>query len=80
MSEELKPCPFCGGKAVIEVIEPHRHIICKMPVYKGGAFIECTECGCAISGETETGWNACWDEILKESQNEGGASKTNPTG
>ena len=25
MSEELKPCPFCGGKAVIEVIEPHRH-------------------------------------------------------
>ena len=35
MSEELKPCPFCGGKAVIEVIEPHRHIICKMPVYKG---------------------------------------------
>lgn len=26
MSEELKPCPFCGGKAVIEVIEPHRHI------------------------------------------------------
>lgn len=56
MSEELKPCPFCGGKAVIEVIEPHRHIICKMPVYKGGAFIECTECGCAISGEMETVW------------------------
>ena len=26
------------------------------------------------------GWNACLDEILKESQNEGGASKTNPTG
>lgn len=26
------------------------------------------------------GWNACLDEILKEPQNEGGASKTNPTG
>ena len=48
MSEELKPCPFCGGKAVIEVIELHRHIICKMPVYKGGAFIECTECGLSL--------------------------------
>lgn len=53
MSEELKPCPFCGGKAVIEVIEPHEHIICKMPSYTGGAFIECKECGCAISGETK---------------------------
>lgn len=61
MSEELKPCPFCGGKAVIEVIEPHRHIICKMPVYKGGAFIECTECGCAISGETETEATEKWN-------------------
>lgn len=27
-----------------------------------------------------SGWNACLDEILKEPQNEGGASKTNPTG
>ena len=26
------------------------------------------------------GWNACLNEILKESQNEGGASKTDPTG
>lgn len=26
------------------------------------------------------GWNACLDEILKEPQNKGGASKTNPTG
>lgn len=28
----------------------------------------------------KTGWNACLDEILKGPQNEGGASKTNPTG
>lgn len=66
MSEELKPCPFCGGKAVIEVIEPHRHIICKMPVYKGGAFIECTECGCAISGETETEATEKWNRRMND--------------
>lgn len=51
----------CGGKAVIEVIEPHRHIICKMPVYTGGAFIECTECGEAISGETGTEATKKWN-------------------
>jgi Lar family restriction alleviation protein len=61
MNEKLKPCPFCGGKAVIEVIEPHRHIICKMPVYTGGAFIECTECGGAISGETGTEATKKWN-------------------
>lgn len=66
MSEELKPCPFCGGKAVIEVIEPHKHIICKMPVYKGGAFIECTECECAISGETETEATEKWNRRMND--------------
>lgn len=58
---KLKPCPFCGGKAVIEVVESHRHIICKMPAYKGGAFIECAECGCAISGETEKEAAELWN-------------------
>lgn len=25
--QEIKPCPFCGGEAVINVIEPHSHVI-----------------------------------------------------
>lgn len=33
-----------------------------------------------ITPSYKIGWNACLDEILKESPNEGGASKTNPTG
>lgn len=33
-----------------------------------------------ITPSYKIGWNACLDEILKESQNEGEASKTNPTG
>lgn len=70
MSEELKPCPFCGGKAVIEVVEPHKHIICKMPVYKGGAFIECTECGCAISGETEIEVTEKWNRRANDGKSD----------
>lgn len=66
MSEKFKPCPFCGGKAVINVIEPHRHIICKMPVYTGGAFIECMECGGAISGETETEATEKWNRRMND--------------
>lgn len=30
--EELKPCPFCGGKAVLHV--------------DGGAFVVCQQCEC----------------------------------
>ncbi len=67
-SEELKPCPFCDGKAVVEVVEPHKHIICKMPVYKGGAFIECTECGCAISGETEIEVTEKWNRRANDEE------------
>lgn len=40
--EKLKPCPFCGGEAVIEIVEPHTHVLATfMPDYGGGFFIEC---------------------------------------
>jgi hypothetical protein len=25
MTEKLKPCPFCGGKAIMEIVPPHKH-------------------------------------------------------
>ena len=31
---ELKPCPFCGGFAVVQALY-------------GGAYIECGTCGCS---------------------------------
>lgn len=55
MSEiKLLPCPFCGGKATITIIEPHKHAFATwMPDYTGGTFIECYNCSCSVSGETE---------------------------
>lgn len=55
MSEKklLKMCPFCGGEALLNVVPPHKHKIAIFPDYEGGAFIECTKCTCAMSGDTE---------------------------
>lgn len=63
MNEELLNCPFCGGKAVINTIEPHKHEFAKfMPDYGGGTFIECTGCTCAISAETEQEAISAWNK------------------
>ena len=61
MNEELKPCPFCGGEAVINVIEPHEHVVVNLPPYPGGAFIECTGCTCAMSGQSEEEVIEAWN-------------------
>jgi Lar family restriction alleviation protein len=43
MSEELKPCPFCGGEAEIERYGTPRY----------STIYSCTECGCRLeTGET----------------------------
>ena len=71
--EELKPCPFCGGKAFIETVEPHTHTLAAfMPYYGGGTFIECQKCSCAISAETKEeaieAWNRRVDASVKHGQ------------
>ena len=63
---KLKPCPFCGGEAMIEVIEPHTHTMATfMPDYEGGAFIEC-QCGAGISGKTIDDVIAAWEKRTHE--------------
>lgn len=62
MNEELKCCPFCGGKAIINTIEPHTHLLAKFMLdYAGETFIECSNCTCCINAKTEkeaiTVWN-----------------------
>jgi len=56
MSETLKPCPFCGGKAELYVY-----------VINGDKRIRCSHCGCSTSGYGEpeyavTAWNRRTDE------------------
>ena len=60
--ERLKPCPFCGGKAVLHIVEPHKHELATwMPDYGGGAFIECTQCTSGMSAESEAEVIEAWN-------------------
>ena len=65
---ELKPCPFCGGEAVINEIPPHKHTFVNMPDCEGFTYIECTGCGCTIGADTTQqaieAWNRRADDGL----------------
>ena len=54
MSEELKPCPFCGGKAALRMswmADGHRY-----------RSVECVECGATTPGNySEVGDQSAWD-------------------
>ena len=52
MSDELKPCPFCGGKGEIE----------RMGTGRVSMIIACVECGCRLeTGETFISKNCQWN-------------------
>lgn len=62
---QLKPCPFCGGAAFIEVVPPHKDItgIANfMPDCEGEAFAECSGCACAMSADTKEEVIAKWNK------------------
>lgn len=44
---ELKPCPFCGGEAVVERFFTSRR----------SAIVACTQCGCTVEGPEVDVWN-----------------------
>lgn len=47
MSERLKPCPFCGGKAELTYCKVPMERPYGLPKYLGDlleAFVECTKC------------------------------------
>lgn len=54
MTDELKPCPFCGGKAAMHTMymgDGHRY-----------RAIECVECGATTPGNySEAGDQSLWD-------------------
>ena len=62
---DLKLCPFCGSKAYLMIIPPHEHISGILPAYAGGAFVECTKCSAAISGETPEKAVETWNSRAK---------------
>ena len=71
-NSELKPCPFCGGEAIMDYIEAHTHweqLAKIMPDYEGGHFIECTGCTCVLSsGNDRNDAIAAWNRRIDEGQ------------
>lgn len=51
MSEELKPCPFCGGEAEIGQRGDRRQ----------STIYACTECGCRLETGEEWGFGRNWN-------------------
>lgn len=59
----LKSCPFCGKEPFLRIVEKHTHVIAKfMPDHNGSAFVECTNCTAAMSGETVEEVTATWNK------------------
>lgn len=52
MSEKLKPCPFCGGKAHIE----------REGTPRQSTIYECGSCGCRLETGEEFNYGARWNE------------------
>lgn len=61
-NEKLKPCPFCGGKAVMHKIGT---------VYT----LECLDCGGSLFKNTKTEVIAAWNRRVCVKQNGGKAEK-----
>lgn len=45
--EELKPCPFCGGKANLERIDKGYNSVCFTETY----VVSCSDCKCNLNKE-----------------------------
>lgn len=64
MTDELKPCPFCGGEPTEHAIEPHTHAMqfndFKMPDHEGSHVIECA-CGAGFIDDTRDAVVARWN-------------------
>lgn len=46
MSEELKPCPFCGGEAIIRIHKERSSMFEYLGYGENAACVACTKCGC----------------------------------
>jgi len=67
MTEELKPCPFCGADAVLTEHEPHDHspglvALTGIPAKHPGSWtVECVACSCGMIHRTREEVEAAWN-------------------
>lgn len=54
-NEEVKNCPLCNSKPVIEIIDSKSHALKNfIPNLKAVCVISCENCGCMVTGNTIT--------------------------
>ena len=63
---ELKPCPFCGGEAKLQIVPPHKHTFLEkigidFPDCNGSTFVGCAFCTCIISADTTNEAIKAWN-------------------
>lgn len=62
MSDQLKPCPFCGGRAFFNIVPAHDHNLGGHVMHVGeSVFIECSGCTCTMSAWTKEQGIAAWN-------------------
>ena len=77
-TEQLKPCPFCGGKAVI-ISATHREVYDVLPNGLKAGYIEMFMARCSICGASSDYnrslskvavlWNARASQVIEEEAN-----------
>lgn len=68
MQNELKPCPFCGGKAFSYFIEPHTHSLINIPDHKGSGYVECGCCSAGVAEDTEEKAKELWNRRVDNAE------------
>ena len=64
MPNELKPCPFCGGKSQRLSSTPFY----MLPQYRGRRAIICVNCGVIMLGNTEQAATDLWNRRANDEQ------------
>ena len=61
MQNNLKSCPFCGGKAFSYSIKPHKHSLLNFPDHNGSGYVECSSCSAAVAADTKEKAEELWN-------------------
>lgn len=66
MSEQIKPCPHCGGEAILTEHPPHKHFFANLPDHEGSWDVSCPRCGSGMIDGNKDAVVARWNMRVAE--------------